>query len=294
MRFRLSIAVAASLVLSAQAQSPRPELLVSPADLARAFANPDLVVLHIADGESSYTEGHVPGARFVRYGDFAINGDTGVGSELPPADQLQRVFEAAGVSDTSRVVLYGPSTVMTARAFFTLDAAGLARVALLDGGLAAWKAEKRPLETGAAPTAKRGTFTPKINASKTADAAFIQQQLARSGIALVDVRPDAEYRGSDGGMGGMHPAGHIAGAQQMPWNTLVGQDGRFRPRTELEAMLRAAGATAGKPVVSYCLVGMRASVVYFVARYLGHDARLYDGSIVDWGQRKLPTVRSQN
>lgn len=40
---------------------------------------------------------------------------------------------------------------------------------------------------------------------------------------------------------------------------------------------------------AYCMVGMRASVVYFVARYLGYDARLYDGSIVDWGRRGLPT-----
>jgi 3-mercaptopyruvate sulfurtransferase SseA len=71
-------------------------------------------------------------------------------------------------------------------------------------------------------------------------------------------------------------------------------DGRFLPRAELEAKLRAAGATTGKPVVSYCMVGMRASVVYFVARYLGHDARLYDGSIIDWTQRKLPTKTGRN
>ena len=125
------------------------------------------------------------GARFIRYGDFAVDGDAGVGSELPTVDQLKRVFEAAGVSDTSRVVIYGSGApVAAARAFFTLDAAGHPRVALLDGGLAAWRAEKRPLETGAGATVTRGTFTPRINAARVADAAFIQQKMSGSAMAL--------------------------------------------------------------------------------------------------------------
>ena len=283
----LTLALALMLVSPAAAQTPRGDMLVSAADLAKRLRDPDVVVLHVADRESAFAEAHIPGARFLRYGDFAVEGDRGLGSELPAADHLKRVFEAAGVSDNSRVVIYGTSTVAAARAFFTLDAAGHTRVALLDGGLNAWKAESRPIETGAAKASARGTFTPKINAAKVADAAFIQQQVGS--IALVDVRPDPEYLGTDGGMGGMHSAGHIAGAQQLPWNTLVGSDGRFLPRADLEAKLKAAGVTGGKPVVAYCMVGMRASVVYFVARYLGHDSRLYDGSIIDWTQRKLPT-----
>ena len=58
----------------------------------------------------------------------------------------------------------------------------------------------------------------------------------------------------------------------------------------LNRFLEEAGVATGKPVVTYCMVGMRASVAYFVARYLGYDARLYDGSIIDWTQRKLPTT----
>lgn len=285
------LGVSVALSLAAQAQtSPRGArgpFLVSAGELAAELADPAVVVLHIADRESNFAEAHIAGARFVRYGDFAVEGT--VGSELPSAEQLKRVFEAAGVSDTSRVVVYGSSTVAAARAFFTLDVAGHRNVALLDGGITAWRAEGRPIETGAPQAARAGHFTPKVNAAKVADAAFIQQQMTANGIALLDIRPDAEFLGTDGGMGGMHPTGHIAGAQQLPWNMLVRPDGRFLPREELDAKLKAAGVTTGKPVVSYCMVGMRASVAYFVARYLGYDARLYDGSIVDWSQRKLPT-----
>jgi thiosulfate/3-mercaptopyruvate sulfurtransferase len=285
--------VALSLAAPGAAQGPSASshrLLATTAELATALKDPEVVILHIADRAAAFEEGHIPGARFVRYADFAVNGERELGSELPAVAEIQRVFEAVGVSNTSRVVLYGASPVAAARAFFTLDAAGHPRVALLDGGLRAWRAEGRPVETGAAKPVTRGHFTAVLNPARVASAQLIQQEMSRGGIALVDVRPDAEFLGTDGGMAGHHAAGHIAGASQLPWNALMQEDGRFLPRAQLQAKLTAAGAAAGKPVVSYCMVGMRASVVYFVARHLGYDAKLYDGSIVDWSMRKLPVT----
>jgi thiosulfate/3-mercaptopyruvate sulfurtransferase len=178
---------------------------------------------------------------------------------------------------------------VAARAFFTLDAFGHSRVAILDGGLRAWRAANPSLETGpSSAPARTGRFTPRLNAQRLASANWIQQQVPGKGFSLVDVRPDPEFTGSDGGMGGVHAAGHIDGARQLTWNALVGPDGRFLPADQLRARLDSAGVVSGRPVVAYCMVGMRASVVYFVARYLGYDTRLYDGSIVDWSRRQLP------
>ena len=267
---------------------PNAAMLVSVSELAAQLKNPDLVILHVADRPAAYEDGHIPGARFLRYGDFAIEGADGVGSELPAPADIKRVLEAVGVADNSRVVLYAANAVYAARAFFTLDAFGHTRVAILDGGLNAWRAAKQPLETGAGTAAKAGSFTPRLNAQRVATAAQIQQQMPPKGISLVDVRPDPEFTGSDGGMGGRHAAGHIDGAQQLTWNSLVNADGTFLPPDQLKARLESAGVLPGRPVVAYCMVGMRASVVYFASRYLGYDARLYDGSIMDWSQKKLP------
>lgn len=293
----IAIAVVAVCTLSAPvstaivstSQTSPGGLLISAAELA-ALKDPSLVILHVADRPSAFEEAHIPGARFLRYGDFAVEGDNGLGSELPGIDEARRVFEAVGVSNGSRIVIYGSNPVAAARAFFTLDAMGHQRVALLDGGLRAWRAEGRAIETGPAKAAPRGQFMPALNAAKVASAEFIQQQMPGNRISLVDVRPDPEFLGTDGGMGGAHVAGHIAGARQLTWNALVQEDGRFLSREQLQARLDATGATKDKPVVAYCMVGMRASVVYFVARHLGYDAKLYDGSIVDWTQRKLPAV----
>lgn len=265
-----------------------PSLLVSASELAALMNDPSAVVLHVADDRRVFEEGHVPGAAFVKYADFAVDGPGALGAELPPLAQLERVFEAAGVSDSSRVIVYGSSPVAAARAFFTLDAIGVARVALLDGGLKAWRAEGRQVETGAGRPRRPGRLTPRLDPRRIADAAFVLERARRHpATALIDVRPDPEFLGTGGGQA-MHPPGHIDGARQLPWTMLVASDGRFLPRDALDAKLRAAGAAAGTTVVPYCMVGMRASVVYFVARHLGYDARLYDGSVIDWSQRGLP------
>ena len=91
-------------------------------------------------------------------------------------------------------------------------------------------------------------------------------------------------------MGGAHVKGHLPDAHQLVWNTLLDSCGNFLPDAELRKNSTRSAQTQNTPLVSYCMVGMRASVTYFVARHLGYDARLYDGSIVDWTRRKLPAV----
>ena len=71
---------------------------------------------------------------------------------------------------------------------------------------------------------------------------------------------------------GIQRAGRIPGAKNVPFNSFFGPDGKFKLREELGRMIGT------KPVVSYCHIGLQATVVYFVARYLGLEARMYDGS----------------
>jgi thiosulfate/3-mercaptopyruvate sulfurtransferase len=265
-----------------------PGLLVSPADLAASLKNPATVVVFVGNNEADFVAGHIPSARFVRYDQIAIDAG-GLSSELPPVDELRKVLGAAGISDKSKVVIYG-SAIAAARMFFTLDYLGHPDAKLLNGGLAAWKASGGAIEIGPAKQVAVAALTPKPQPSRVVSAEWIKERLSSPKMTLLDARPDAEFTGADGGMGGAHVKGHLPDARQLVWNTLLDANGTFLPDTELRKKFDAIGANAATPLVSYCMVGMRASVTYFVARHLGYDARMYDGSIVDWSRRKLPAV----
>src|SRR5688572_7823727 len=130
-----------------------PGLLVTPADLAAALKDPATVVIAVGNSEDDFIAGHIPGARFVRYNDIAIDAD-GLSSELPPVEQLRIVLSAAGVSNTSKIVIYGTPIAAT-RLFFTLDYIGHQNARVLNGGLNAWKANGGAVEIG--PPAPKAT-----------------------------------------------------------------------------------------------------------------------------------------
>ena len=179
---------------------------------------------------------------------------------------------------------------MASRAFFTFDYLGNVHASVLDGGLAKWKREGRPVTTEVAKVAK-GSFAPKPRPDLVVDAAWIQPRLGKPGTALIDTRTDGEYLG-DGERHGMPSNGHLLGGQQLQWEQLFKNpdEGEFLDRASL-AKLYAARVQPGDTVVTYCYVGYRASMTYLAARALGYPTRLYDGSYQDWARRNLPLVK---
>lgn len=298
LRLLLPLALAATFAIPAgtRAQEPRinPELLVSAEQLAGRLDDPSTVVLHVGREPAGYEAGHVPGARFLPLGAIVVERD-GVPNELPAVAHLDSVFESVGVSDGSRVVLYGDlGGLAAARAFFTLEYLGHRDVALLDGGLETWKAEGRPTST-AAQTAMptRGTLTPRPRPELVVSADWLAARLNDPRVVLVDARPPAEFAGTEPG-GGIARPGHIPGAANVFWrNALVSPERPvLRDPDALRAAFQAAGAAPGKTVVTYCRSGVQASHAYFVSRYLGYETKMYDGSFLDWSARaSLPVER---
>jgi thiosulfate/3-mercaptopyruvate sulfurtransferase len=126
--------------------------------------------------------------------------------------------------------------------------------------------------------------------NKLVNAEWILVRLGHDGLSLVDARPDDEFSGADNGLGGRVNPGHIPGAKQLYWEDLVESRERpvFHPAEELARLFVAAGADPSDTVVTYCQVGLRASVNYMIARMLGYDTLFFDGSWRDWGSRDFP------
>jgi thiosulfate/3-mercaptopyruvate sulfurtransferase len=271
------------------AGAPHP-MLVSTSWLAERLDDAAVVVLHVGREEAAYRSGHVPGARFLPLTSIIVERD-GIPNELPEVAALRDAFEAVGVSDGSHVVVYGDLGGLSAgRAFFTLDYLGHDRVSVLDGGIETWRAEGRPLATEP-PAVARGSFTPRPRPDRVVTTEWVRQRLDDPGYVLIDARPTPQYTGEDAA--GLRP-GHIPGAHGIFWRTALvsEEDPRLRPEPELRASFEAAGVAPGRTVVTYCRTGMQASHAYFVARLLGYDVVMYDGSYIEWSAREdLPVAR---
>src|SRR6185369_6631361 len=264
-------------------------MLVTTAWLGEHLSDKSIVILNIGQ-RAAYDAGHIPGARFVEMSSIATSQPLML--ELPPVEKLKTSFEALGVSDNSRIIIaFSDNWISPAtRVYFTLDYLGLGKqTSLLDGGVEAWRKEGRPIVTDV-PQVTRGNITPHPHPELIVDAAWVAANLNKPKIAIVDARAPEFYSGASAGR--MPRAGHIPGAVNIPFSTLGDAANKMQESAALKKIFSEAGIKLGDEVVSYCHIGQQATVVYFAAKYLGYDARLYDGSFEDWSRRsELPVAR---
>lgn len=292
MTLRAFVAVFALFVLTAAA-APRDAMVVSTAWLAERLDDPRLVILHVGQPDN-YTR-HIPGARLVRLSDISVSSDDRT-LEMLPANELRSRLAGLGIGNRSRIVVYTADQIQQAtRVIFTLDAAGLgARTMLLDGGLAAWEREGRPL-TADVPKEHVAKLAPlRMKKGVVVDNAFVSAHATRRGYAVIDARLPEFYSGAQ--IGGSkerpHKAGHIPGARNVPISALTDDKKALQSPAALKAAFDKAGVKRGDTVMVYCHIGQQASAVLFAARTLGYKAVLYDGSFEDWSRRDLPVEKT--
>ena len=291
----LRVVLASLLVLpsaAALAQQSAPTF-IAPAELAESLNRPELVLLHVGDKES-YAAAHIKGARHVELSMLTAPSQPGLQNEMLAPNELETALEALGVGDASRVVVYFAKddlaqVAQAARVVFTLDYAGIGgRTAILDGGLPAWRRAGHDTTTSV-PSVTPGRLTVQPRPEALADLAWMREHA--SSTQLVDARPPAFYTGADDRNGELKRPGHIPGAVNLPFGSFFNEDKTLKSTGALEQMLSEAGIRKGTPVVTYCHSGVQATVPYVVARMLGYDVRVYDGSYQEWSASDGPVLK---
>jgi thiosulfate/3-mercaptopyruvate sulfurtransferase len=265
------------VALAAALAAPAVDPIVSTEWLQTHLKDRNVLVVDVSD-RGAYDRSHIAGAVFMEH--MATVGD---GHRLLPADALAKAWAAVGVSDDTHVVLYGDTPMATGWMFTSLAAIGHGeRVSMLDGGIKLWQSEKRPTET-AAPKAASGTLAVRPASDAIVDAQWVRARLDSPQIKLLDVRTSREW-----------DAGHLPNATLILWQDLFADREllTFKSRDEIRAMLAKAGVGPNQEAVTYCMVGLRASLMYVAARAAGVPARVYVGSWQDWSKDpKNPVVR---
>ena len=261
--------------------------LVSTAWLAQQLGANDLVILDASlfmpadqrDPDAEYEAGHIPGAR--RFDIEALSDPAHAAPHmLPGAAAFGAAMAALGVGRDDRIVVYDNSPLRSAaRAWFMLRYYGADRVAILDGGMAKWRIESRPLEQGAAAP-RRARF------DAVERGAVVTKAMLVNGIGspVLDARSRPRFDGSaPDPRPGVAP-GHIPGARNLPFGDLYRADGTFKSNDDLAAAFIGAGVDPHAPFVATCGSGVTATSLLLAARRLGgRDARLYDGSWSEYG-----------
>lgn len=277
-----SLALIALLALPAGAQTVRDQLLVSTTWLRQNIET--VKVIH-AGTRAEYDGGHIPGAVLIEMSSLLTQRD-GVPNELPAVDALERVFGEAGIESSGRIVIYSTDPLFAARTWFTLDYLGQgSRAALLDGGFTRWVADGCPTSRDHVAV-KPVSFRAQAQSRVVIPLAAMRERVrlrdeAAHEFVLIDARPPVQFTGEEAGPD-VRRAGRIPGAVNLPMAINFTGTGALRSAQELRALYENAGVSKDSVNVAYCRTGMQASVTYFVLRYLGYDAILYDGSYLEW------------
>jgi thiosulfate/3-mercaptopyruvate sulfurtransferase len=281
----LVVVLAATLAAAPAAASyAHPQLLVETGELARLLGAAGIRIVDLRGdpvrGEAAYRAGHVPGAVYLdarRLDDARANSR---GFPIWP-ESAARLFGGLGIDEDTTVVAYDDAGgVLAARLFFVLEYYGHPRIRLLNGGLAKWRADGRPLVPDSAPVASR-RFVPRARRELLATAEEVRAGLGKAEVSLIDARSPGEFAGREVRA---RRAGRIPGARNVEWATTLNPDQTFKSAEALRALFEAAGIRPDRQVVVYCQTGTRSAHDYFALRLLGYARiRNYDGSWDEWG-----------
>ncbi|WPB56513.1 sulfurtransferase [Xylophilus sp. GOD-11R] len=257
--------------LATALKAPKPPVVF---DCSFELTNPNA-------GQQAYDAGHLPGARYLHLDHVLSAEKTGLNGRhpLPTVAEFVRRIAALGVGNDDQVVAYDNAGGMyAARLWWMLRWAGHADAAVLDGGVAAWKAAGQPLSTDTPAALPAGNFSQRASLVTTMNYADIDANIDTQQKLVLDARAPDRFRGENETMDKI--GGHIPGAKNRLFKDNLGADGKFKPAAQLRQEFDAI--TGGKPaseLVNQCGSGVTACHNLLAMEVAGlKGAALYPGS----------------
>lgn len=259
--------------------NPIPRLL-EPSELETMLDRDNLLIIDLCN-PALYQQKHVPGAVHLS-GSLLMAGTAPTPGKLPTVEQLSKIISYLGVSTETHVVVYDDEGGGWAgRMAWTLDLLGYSNWSYLNGGIVSWVKEGFPTQSETNQPASQNIEAILANPAVRSDVESISSKLEDNNFAIWDARSPAEYRGD---MVRSARGGHIPGAINIEWTSLMDQQRNLRLREDAQTILDTAGLTKDRLITTHCQSHHRSGFTYMAARILGYKTiSAYDGSWAEWG-----------
>ncbi|MBC8267638.1 MAG: 3-mercaptopyruvate sulfurtransferase [Rhodospirillaceae bacterium] len=271
-----------------------PDALVSTDWLEQHLMAPDVRIVDATfylphderNAAEEYSTRHIPGAVYFNIDEICDN-DTDLPHMLPSPEKFSSMVRKLGLGDGNRIVVYDNSGGFMAacRVWWMFRIFGHADIAVLDGGLPKWMAEKRPVNDDEVIPQPRH-FSASLNHTLVKNLAQMMANIENHKYQVVDARSPGRFDGIDHEPRPTEKRGHIPGSRNLPFNALLNPNDNFtfKSADEILGALDSAGIDLNKPITASCGSGVTASVTALALYLVGHDeVAVYDGSWAEWG-----------